>query len=72
MVQPRIGQERPAKTKYAWKKSSYSNHEGECVEVAAGDALVAFRDSKESQGPVISVDRETARVFLASLVQGRP
>lgn len=35
-----------------WFKSSYSTNEGgECIEVAAADALVHVRDSKNPQGP---------------------
>ncbi|MFB7554463.1 DUF397 domain-containing protein [Streptomyces brevispora] len=40
----------------AWKKSSYSSGEGgQCVEVAAAGAAVCIRDSKQADGPVLSV-----------------
>ncbi|MEU1439257.1 DUF397 domain-containing protein [Streptomyces sp. NPDC005786] len=40
----------------AWRKSSYSSGEGgQCVEVAAVDATVHIRDSKQADGPVLSV-----------------
>ncbi|WP_030249615.1 DUF397 domain-containing protein [Streptomyces violens] len=40
-----------------WRKSSYSTNEGgECVEVAELlPALVAIRDSKNPDGPVVTV-----------------
>ncbi|MER6533414.1 DUF397 domain-containing protein [Streptomyces sp900105755] len=43
----------------AWFKSSYSGAEGgDCVEVAAGTAVVHVRDSKAVAGPVVTVSRE--------------
>ncbi|MEV7302024.1 DUF397 domain-containing protein [Streptomyces clavifer] len=45
----------PATQEPVWFKSSYSGAEGgECVEVAAG-ALVHIRDSKQFDGPVMTV-----------------
>ncbi|NGO41332.1 DUF397 domain-containing protein [Streptomyces ureilyticus] len=42
-----------------WFKSSYSGTEGgDCVEVAAGTAVVHVRDSKAVAGPVVTVSRE--------------
>ncbi|MER5227580.1 DUF397 domain-containing protein [Streptomyces flaveus] len=42
-----------------WFKSSYSGTEGgECVEVAAGTAVVHVRDSKDVARPVVTVSRE--------------
>ena len=38
-----------------WRKSTYSLSNGNCVEVGAGSALVAIRDSKAPDGPVINV-----------------
>ncbi|MFI8195779.1 DUF397 domain-containing protein [Streptomyces sp. NPDC085942] len=41
---------------YQWRKSSYSNGDGgACVEVAAHPAAVHVRDSKVSEGPVLTV-----------------
>jgi hypothetical protein len=43
----------------AWFKSSYSGAEGgQCVEIAAGTAVVHVRDSKAATGPVVTVSRE--------------
>lgn len=57
----------------AWFKSSYSGTEGgQCVEVAAGTAVVHVRDSKAVAGPVVTVSREAWAGFvgLASSGQG--
>ncbi|MFJ7267854.1 DUF397 domain-containing protein [Streptomyces sp. NPDC099050] len=41
---------------YHWRKSSYSGSEGgDCVEVAAHTAAVHVRDSKVTEGPVLTV-----------------
>ncbi len=48
-----------------WFKSSYSGTEGgDCVEVAAGTAVVHVRDSKAVAGPVFTVSRETWAGFV--------
>ena len=38
-----------------WRKSTYSRSNGNCVEVGTGRALVAVRDSKYPDVPVIDV-----------------
>ncbi|WP_405684304.1 DUF397 domain-containing protein [Streptomyces sp. NBC_00057] len=41
---------------YDWRKSSYSSDQGgACVEVAAHPAAVHIRDSKVTDGPVLTV-----------------
>ncbi|MGW1817252.1 DUF397 domain-containing protein [Streptomyces sp. NPDC002125] len=46
----------PVVQELAWFKSSYSGAEGgECVEVAAAVAKVLVRDSKQVNGPVLTV-----------------
>ena len=54
-----------------WRKSSYSNAEGgSCVEVADGlPGVVPVRDSKHSDGPVITVSVDAWRAFLGDLVR---
>jgi hypothetical protein len=48
-----------------WQKSSYSSQDGNCVEVARDlPGLVAVRDSKEPDGAMLVVSRETWRVFI--------
>jgi hypothetical protein len=38
---------------YNWYKSSYTNGQGNCVEVAALPDRIAVRDSKDTEGPVL-------------------
>jgi Domain of unknown function (DUF397) len=39
-----------------WHKSSYSSQDGNCVEVATNlPGMVAVRDSKDRQGPVLAI-----------------
>ncbi|WP_217163967.1 DUF397 domain-containing protein [Streptomyces sp. AC512_CC834] len=50
---------------FAWFKSSYSGAEGgDCVEVAAGTAVVHVRDSKVAAGPVVAVSRDAWAGFV--------
>jgi hypothetical protein len=37
-----------------WRKSSHSNVQANCVEVAVGPRVVAVRDSKNAAGPVLA------------------
>ncbi|WP_433858716.1 DUF397 domain-containing protein [Streptomyces kronopolitis] len=55
----------------AWFKSSYSNGNGNCVEVAYLDEAVAMRDSKQhGAGPVLTSTAEGWRSFIASVANG--
>lgn len=49
-----------------WKKSSYTNANGACVELST--ALDAVRDSKDPNGPILRVD---ARRLVCAVKGGR-
>ncbi|MFD7121890.1 DUF397 domain-containing protein [Streptomyces sp. NPDC059922] len=53
-----------------WFKSSHSNGNGACVEVAYLDDAVAMRDSKEQAGPVLTSTFEGWQAFIGSVVEG--
>ncbi|HTV98771.1 MAG TPA: DUF397 domain-containing protein [Streptosporangiaceae bacterium] len=55
-----------------WHRSSHSGQNGNCVEVAANlPGVVAVRDSKDPEGPVLVVTREQWRGFVAELKSAR-
>jgi len=54
-----------------WRKSSYSNDTGHCVEVATNPpGIVAIRDSKNPDGPVLVLSRAEWSAFLAAVRDG--
>ncbi|NEA46831.1 DUF397 domain-containing protein [Streptomyces sp. SID10815] len=54
-----------------WWKSSYSNPEGSCVELARPSATRALiRDSKVTGGPVVRVSRAAVDVFTTAISHG--
>ncbi|GAA2773827.1 DUF397 domain-containing protein [Nonomuraea dietziae] len=53
-----------------WRKSSFSNISGECVEVAWTDGGVLVRDSKQPEGHVLSFTRAEWAAFLARVRHG--
>lgn len=62
-----------SESKYmAWRKASYSNDSGNCVEVASAAAHVGVRDSAEQgRGPVLVFSDSAWRGFLAGVKSGR-
>lgn len=56
----------------AWRKSSYTANNGNCVEVAgiAGGAGVAVRDSKNVDIPAARASRRAWSAFLVAVAEG--
>ncbi|THA62177.1 DUF397 domain-containing protein [Streptomyces sp. A0642] len=53
---------------YEWQKSSYSGDEGgACVEIAAHPAAVHVRDSKNPEGPTLTLAPTTWTAFAAHI-----
>jgi hypothetical protein len=59
---------RPDPSKATWRKSSHSDsYSQDCVEVAQVDRLVAVRDSRDPDGPVLTFAPSTWRGFLTEI-----
>jgi len=54
----------------AWRKSSYSNSNSNCVEAATLADGIAVRDSKDRTGPVLAFAREQWTAFIAGIKAG--
>jgi hypothetical protein len=54
----------------AWRKAQSSISNGACVEVASAGGLVAVRDSKNPQGPVLAYTALEWRAFLDAAKKG--
>lgn len=55
----------PDLSRAAWRTSSYSSSQGNCVEVAMAPEAVAVRDSKNTAGPVLAFPATAWHTFLA-------
>lgn len=51
----------------AWRKSSYSGSEANCVEVGNATGHVKVRDTQDRQGPSLTVSADTWRRFMAGI-----
>lgn len=57
---------------FRFRKSSYSNPERECLEVAANiPGTVAIRDSKNPAGPILQLGPDTWTAFRSAVAAGR-
>ncbi|MEU5875903.1 DUF397 domain-containing protein [Spirillospora sp. NPDC047279] len=57
-------------SKAEWRKATRSlNNGGECVELAGAAAMVAVRDSKDPDGPVLLLTRATLRTAVQSAAE---
>ncbi|WP_052848025.1 DUF397 domain-containing protein [Streptomyces avicenniae] len=55
----------------AWRKSTYSNGQGECAEVARVASAVGTRDTKDAgHGPEVWVSATTWAAFVGSVRRG--
>lgn len=46
-----------------WRKSTYSNGQANCVQVATGPPIVAVRDTKDPHGPALAFSQADWREF---------
>ncbi|WP_031069889.1 DUF397 domain-containing protein [Streptomyces sp. NRRL WC-3742] len=52
----------------AWRKSSYSAQEGQCIEVADGfPGLMPVRDSKDPSGPSLTFPADAWQSFVTAI-----
>lgn len=59
------GQSSDGSAQLAWFKSSHSSDEGgACVEIATSDSAVHVRDSKNTQGPGLTLPPAAWAAFL--------
>jgi Domain of unknown function (DUF397) len=54
----------------AWRKSTRSGGQGNCVEIAETPAAVGVRDSKDPSGPVLVFTRSEWQAFVDGVKAG--
>ncbi|GLV49626.1 hypothetical protein TBS_02080 [Thermobispora bispora] len=55
-----------------WRKSAYSNSQGNCVELAElPDGSVAVRNSRDPDGPALIYTREEIRALVLGVKDGQ-
>ncbi|MFD9062840.1 DUF397 domain-containing protein [Kitasatospora purpeofusca] len=58
-------------TPVSWRKSTYSNGGGGCIEVADGYTdVMPVRDSKDPQGPALLFPADAWRSFVTAVQAG--
>ncbi|MFG3228827.1 DUF397 domain-containing protein [Kitasatospora sp. NPDC048194] len=61
-------QSSPDLSRAAWRKSSFSANQGNCIEVADGYAgIVPVRDSKDPSGPALAFPTDAWTAFIAAI-----
>jgi Domain of unknown function (DUF397) len=55
-----------------WRKSTYSNAQANCVEVAGQPGTVAVRDTKDPHGPTLAFSPRDWRQFARRVKAGGP
>lgn len=54
----------------AWRKSRFCNGASACVEIAELEGVIALRDSKDPDGPVLIFTPEEWAAFIAGAKDG--
>lgn len=54
-----------------WRKASYSNGSGDCVEVGQQAGRVLVRDTKDRAGAVLAIGADAWRQFAATVREAR-
>ncbi|WFE36517.1 DUF397 domain-containing protein [Micromonospora sp. WMMD975] len=57
-------------TRVTWRRSTRSGSSGNCVEVATLPQAVIVRDSKDRQGPMLSVSADRWAGFVRGIKAG--
>ncbi|MER7754457.1 DUF397 domain-containing protein [Kitasatospora sp. NPDC097643] len=56
---------------FTWRKSTYSNGGGQCIEVADGfTGVMPVRDSKDPDGPVLLFSSPAWQAFVTAVRAG--
>ena len=50
-----------------WRKSRYSGSNGDCIEVGSGPAVIAVRDTKLAESPVLTFGAASWQAFVAQV-----
>jgi uncharacterized protein DUF397 len=59
-----------AGSEFAWRKARLSTGNGACVELAPVDGMVAIRDSKDPEGPILRYTAAEWHAFLDGAKRG--